>query len=551
MTQINQKCRFSKVDFTIDEQDQAFYRRINVPLPTLTPNERQRRRMSFRNERHLYNRKCDLCQKQIISVYHNESPFTVYCNSCWWSDKWDAMQFAQEIDFSKPFFTQYKELQLKVPRLALHTKNNENSEFTNHTESIKDCYLCVDTGYCRNVYYSKWLINCNDCMDCHNIEDSELCYEGMYLSKAYNSIYTFCSDSALDSAFLYFSRACKNSFMCSNAYQKQYYAYNKQLTKQEYEQFISKIDLGSYEQLQKYQDQYIQLIKNSPKMSNLMDVCENCTGDTLYRCKNVFDSFEVIKSQDVRYCYDAGHLKDCYDVYESAFECELQYDCHACNRSKFVKFCNISYDINNSEYCELSHNSSDLFGCISLRHKQYVILNKQYTKEEYQTLKGKLIEHMRKTGEYGEFFPAQLAPFAYNETIAQEYYPLNSDQAKNMGYTWKEEDTDYSYQGPIYELPDNIKDTPDEVTKAILKCKTSGKLYKIIPQELEFYRKMNLALPRESQHQRYLNRLQRQHNRHLFDHQCAGCQAPLQTPHDPKQETVVYCSDCYVKLARI
>ena len=30
-------------------------------------------------------------------------------------------------------------------------------------------------------------------------------------------------------------------------------------------------------------------------------------------------------------------------------------------------------------------------------------------------------------GEWGEFFPASLSPFGYNETVANEYYPLSRD----------------------------------------------------------------------------------------------------------------------------
>ena len=74
-------------------------------------------------------------------------------------------------------------------------------------------------------------------------------------------------------------------------------------------------------------------------------------------------------------------------------------------------------------------NSSNLFACVSLRNKEYCILNKQYTKAEYETLVPKIIEHMKKTGEWGEFFPASISPFGYNETVAQEYFPLTREEA--------------------------------------------------------------------------------------------------------------------------
>ena len=39
---------------------------------------------------------------------------------------------------------------------------------------------------------------------------------------------------------------------------------------------------------------------------------------------------------------------------------------------------------------------------------------------------------MKSTGEWGEFFPHELSPFGYNETVAQEYFPLNEAQAKDL-----------------------------------------------------------------------------------------------------------------------
>ncbi|USN57470.1 MAG: hypothetical protein H6766_03385 [Candidatus Peribacteria bacterium] len=66
------------------------------------------------------------------------------------------------------------------------------------------------------------------------------------------------------------------------------------------------------------------------------------------------------------------------------------------------------------------------FGCDGLRNKEYCIFNQQYTKEEYNELAPKIIDHMKQTGERGEFFHPSLSPFGYNETVANEYYPVES-----------------------------------------------------------------------------------------------------------------------------
>ena len=78
-------------------------------------------------------------------------------------------------------------------------------------------------------------------------------------------------------------------------------------------------------------------------------------------------------------------------------------------------------------YCLFSHNINQCFGCVCLKNQSYCIFNKQYTKEEYEILVPRIIEHMMKTGEWGEFFPSSLSPFGYNETVAMEYFPMTRD----------------------------------------------------------------------------------------------------------------------------
>ncbi|QQR54686.1 hypothetical protein IPG41_05875 [Candidatus Peregrinibacteria bacterium] len=545
MTPITKTCRVSGKTFLIDDYDQAFYAKMQVPLPTLCPDERQRLRLSFRNERTLYHRKCDLCEKQIISMYSADSPYVVYCNSCWWGDKWDAKIFGKAFDFSRPFFEQLKELQLKVPRLALVQKNSENCDYTNHAENNRNCYLCVDSSYCENVYYSKWMIQNKDCADSYNIEKSELCYECQYVVGGYHSFYNFLSDNNSNSAFLYNCYNCSDSFMCNGLIRKSYCVYNKQLTKEEYEAFMKTVNLGSYAQLRHFVDEYENMIQKSPKQSVIL-ISENCTGDCIYQSKNVFDSFDVIYSQDCRYCYETGYAKDCFDTYESAFACELQYNCHGCNRSVNIQFGNVSYDVSDSLYVDLCQSSKNLFACVGVHRSEYCILNTEYSKEEFETLKAQIIDQMKKTGEWGEFFPATLSPFAYNETLAQEYFPLTAEEAKARGYNWIDEKPEDNYQGAFITIPDSIQDVPEDFSKQILKCEVSGKLYKIIPQELTLYKSLGLALPRRAPQQRYLDRLKLRNPRRLWDRNCIHCKQGIRVPFEKDEQ--VYCNHCYTQL---
>ena len=222
--------------------------------------------------------------------------------------------------------------------MALYLKNAENSDYCNHSESLKNCYLCVSTGGSENVYYSEWIINnCRDLCDCYQLEDSELCYDSLYSVGNYNCISVYLSDQCRDSAFLFDCKGCHHCFLCSNLQHKEYCIENRAVGREEYEQFLRSVDLHSYGQYEHWHTKFLEMLRRKAihKFQHII-YCDGCSGDLVYKCRNVHDSYDVINSQDCRYCYYAGHQKDSYDVYESAFNCELQYDTHACNRGTRV-----------------------------------------------------------------------------------------------------------------------------------------------------------------------------------------------------------------------
>ena len=112
---VQKTCQVSGQTFTITDEDIKVCKRFNVPLPTLCPDERHRKRTAFRNELNLYNRTCDLTGKPNIASYSTDKPYTVYSNEAWWGDSWDGTDYGREFDFERPFFEQFEELSLKVP----------------------------------------------------------------------------------------------------------------------------------------------------------------------------------------------------------------------------------------------------------------------------------------------------------------------------------------------------------------------------------------------------------------------------------------------------
>lgn len=538
-------CQNCQESFEIFERDQKFYERIKVIAPALCPNCRQQRRATFRNERNLYHDKCDKTGKDLISMYRPESNVKVYSSDIWWSDKWEPLDYGIPYNSNTSFFEQFKELQKQVPRLPLYSKKCENSDFSNHVDATKNSYLCADVAFSEDTFYSKWIINCRDLVDCYQLENSEVCYASLYTVGANNAKYLYLADNSSNSDFLYNCKNLKNCIMCWNLRNKEYHIKNKAYSKEEYQELLKIYDTGSYTNLCNYINEYsklkIQAIRRPTEQIN----CEDCSGDYLYNCKNVHDSYGVIESWDASYCYDAGHLKDCHDSYEAAFECELQYNSHACNRGKSLISCNVCYDVSNCYYCEMCHNSKDLFGCISLRHKQYCIFNKQYTKKEYETLVAQIIYNMRQAEEWGEFFPMNLSFFAYNESAAPEFTPLTKEEVRQKGWTWYEAKKEFKKQ--IYQIPNHIKDAADSIIKEVLACQLCGRNYKLITQELAFYRKYNLPIPRNCQNCRYQERLKSRNPYKLYSRHCAKCTKEIQSTYAADQPETVYCEECYLK----
>ena len=126
--------------------------------------------------------------------------------------------------------------------------------------------------------------------------------------------------------------------------------------------------------------------------------------------------------------------------------------------------------------------------------------------------------------------------------------PLTKEQVLAKGWNWYDkQEGQEEYIGPEVQVPEKITDVSDELTKQILRCKQSGKLYKVIPQELAFYRKMGLPVPLHSPEQRLLERVSRRNPRYLWSRACAECAAPIQTTYSPDRPEKVLCEPCYLK----
>jgi hypothetical protein len=543
-------CQASGQSFPITDKDRDFYKKMGVSEPTLCPEERRRRRLAIRNEIHLYNRKCDKTGRSIISMYAPNSPYVIYDVEEWHKDDWDPMEHGRDFDFSRPFFEQFAELQKVVPRLALNCIGNENASYTNYALRNKDSYLIYTADFNEKCYYLRFADRNYQCMDSDFTYDSRFC---IGLLHAENVETCFYSQKIKNSSGLYFCYNLQNCHDCmftTNAQNKQYMMFNKQLTKEEYAERKENLGLDTAEGFGKAMAYFKDIMGKTPRKHLENKNCEDSVGDYLVDCKDVEESYDCFRCRDVKFATHLYEANDCYDWDFVGYKSELCYEI----ASSAYQLINCRFSMHcwegntNLTYCELTFGSKDLFGCVGLRKGQYCILNKQYSKEEYETLVQKIIEHMKETGEWGEFFPIGISTFGYNESVAFEYFPLTKEEALTLGYKWHDEDESAAYQGPEIVLPESINEAnQEEVCSAILRCTKFEKLYKIIPQEFVLYKKFGIALPRLSPMARHEARMGLRNSRTLYDRECGKCGVGLKTSYAPDRPEPIYCESCYLK----
>lgn len=555
-------CQNCRQSFLIEPEDFDFYEKIKVPAPTWCPECRQLRRYAWRNERILYRRNCDLCGKSTVSIYSSNKPYKVYCVPCWWSDKWDASAYARDFDFSRPFFEQWHELHLAVPRITLLSKNSVNSDYTNHSNDNKNCYFTFTTFNSENIMYSNRVLLSKDCSDCLNLIGhglSELCYECINCEKCYKCIFGYLLKECHDCAFCFDCRNCSDCVLSWNLRNKQYHINNIQYSKEEYGKKLKELGFEKYKNFEKARIAWQEIIKNKAvHRPAIMEKTVDCTGNFITYSKNTKQAFFIDLAENSKYVISGGlGIKDSMDCYNFGAKSELAYECHAVIGGYMMLFSHLSYDNSFITYCDSCHNSNNLFGCVGVKKKEYQIFNKQYSEKEYGNLKNRIIEHMKKAGEYGQFFPPQLSPFGYNETQGFIHEPMSKEEALKQGFKWEEQTTGIYNKTTLTvdKIPQSIKETSNEITKEVLECVNCGKNYNIVTMEIEIYRKMNIPIPRECYDCRYLRRIKTRPSRHLWTERCQcklndhdhenRCLNEFQTAYPPHHQEKVWCENCY------
>jgi hypothetical protein len=542
------------------------------------------RRFAFRRTRALYQRKVIGSEKEVLTPFAPDSKVKVVLESEWNSDKWDGMDFGREYDFSRPFFEQLKELAQEVPWPHTYNVRGENSDYCSDVEGLRNCYLLTNSGWSQDSYYGSEVLRSRNCVDNLNVLECDLCYECVDCQKCYGCTGSQDCVSCTNVLYSYNLVDCENCVGCVNLKHKSYCIFNKQYSKEKFEAEIQKLRLNTVDGIMRVKKEFELLKRLQPHRFMNGSGNENVSGDYLSHCKNTHESFVCKDLEDCKYNQYILFVqsKDCHDITVAGGE--LCYELEEAGGYN-VKFSYVAaptdlssgiFGTSDMEYCVYCLGGSNLFACAALKKKEYCIFNKQYSKEAFFSLREKIVKHMNdmpfvdpqgRVYKYGEFLPYSLSPYAYNETLAQEYFPLTKDEALRQGFAWRDlarQDRDLTLEAK--DIPNTIDEVDERITQELLQCEHDGecldvcsRVFKIIPQELQFYKKQNVPLPRLCYNCRHADRVKKRNPLVLYRRQCmcevghghpstGRCTHEFKTTYALDRSEKIYCEFCFQKI---
>jgi len=406
------------------------------------------------------------------------------------------------------FIEDFRELYMKSPQCGSWTRASENCDYGDITTTSKNCYMCFNSGGCEDSYYCEDSRSLTDCIDCIFCENCELCYECIDCDRLNNSNYCQDCHNSFDIYFSYDLRRCNNCIGCVGLRDKQYFIFNEQYTKEDYEKALKELDFSDEKFLEKINQKVDELKKKIPRMYVHQFDTTDCTGDYIYHSKNCHMCFDTRHTEDSGYIIQANldrGTKDCYDCGPIPTTTELSYDAaytHATFNCKHVYWCG---NLKDCQYCTNCLEGENLFGCNYMQTKfnGFYILNQKVDEDYYLKTTKEIVKLLRKKGIY---------------TI----YDLLNKDLSNV----------------------NPSCSVDELLR---KCTICSAEFEIVDQEIEFYKKMNIVYPIYCPECRANQRINLRNDRKMHKRKCDSCNEVLISTYPTESKYIVYCLNCWYK----
>lgn len=325
---------------------------------------------------------------------------------------------------------------------------------------------------------------------------------------------------------------------------------NQQLSKDEYEVKKQELSLHSRRAYDLGKKRFRKIMfENAWHRGLFIDNSENSSGNYLDQCKNCENCYFVdeVCEDSINAVRMGGHLKDILDAVGVGVGSELCFNsANVADKSYDIRLCQNIIQCSNMEYCAHCMQCENCFMSCGLSGKKYYILNKPYPPELYTDLKNRIILHMKKTGEYGQFFPNHFSPVPYQDSIMGFYIPLTSAEQEKFGFrTAVFESKESNYLDPSL-IPDKADDADASLEKKTFWDADYMRPFQIANADVLFAKKLGIPLPNTY----YMHRIQDNlkwmpFNGKMRVVKCKLCSTELQTGWSEEYDNRILCDGCY------
>ncbi|MFH1315041.1 MAG: hypothetical protein ABIH67_01460 [Candidatus Uhrbacteria bacterium] len=546
-------CELTGEKWDMTEEEISWYRKFNVPPSKKAPQTRMVIVAAFGNSFQWWYQKHPETGKQILTYAHPASGVRVLPDKEWFDQ--DFSKITQPFDKQKPTFEIVRKLELAIPFTASRNmKEPENSLCVVSLGDVNDTLMMACQA--RNSLFSIVLTNG---------ESSAEVLFGDSVSNSYNISHgdrihqcNFLRDShdCINCSFLFDCRNCEDCFGAVNRRNAKYIFWEEQLSESEYRARMKEIDLSCRKSLDGYKLHFQKMVAEAIWPENFNVKAEGCVGEYL------------VNTTDCKYAYCCSHgPKNNYwtnfTFGQSEGNAFLDGGSGAINSyyslglsdSNLCEFCFGVSNCMNLEYCMQCYNCENCFGCVGLQRKKFCIFNKQYNEDEYWAKVDELKCAMLERGEYGEFFPLSFSS-AYLPESTSVWLGVNTEeQARKLGanvFPITAEgavgNIDSTERRTLEEIPDCVDGLSDEwIGKPIFDPEINRR-FAFFPQEIQFYRKINLAPPARHFISRVKDLIAEANIAQYEETNCGQCNTSLTVAKNTTyKDRNIYCHECYLR----
>jgi len=547
-------CAITGEKWTQDEKELDVYRRFNVPPLKICINALWKWMGYYDAGFQFWWNKHAETGKPVLSFHHPASGIRVLPDPEWHAK--DFSSITQEVDPSQPFFDQLRVFELKVPFMATFNRVEPENSITLFSFGDRNSYFtfacqserCFFSAGAFQVENSSLLWLTSQTTDSHWVLKSQRLFRCRYIRESLDCI---------DGAFLFDCRNCQNCFGASNKRNRQYVFMNEQLTKEEYEKRLAEIDLGKRSEVEKYSQMFDEMLAREGVWPENFNVnTQESSGEYLtnaVRCFECFDSYDAPTDQ-YRCAWNYGANQNNAHMWGSLDSSDC-YMTVACPNSNKTNFSYRSFRLDNCEFCMMSSDLRDCFGCIGLKKKQFCIFNKQYSEVDYWRLVDELKCAMLERGEYGSYLPTSMSSTYVPESGAVIYAGASPEELARFGGNLFDAETDGATGADRVDpskarrredIPDSIDEITDDWIGVPIYDEVSKRTFTFLRPEVEHYRALRIAPPNTHFIRRLCEVSHAGQVTTFTRAACAKCQQAVTVAKNIRYpHRRIYCKSCY------